>query len=146
VKKKYVTIFSALILLIFLVQNCSTKPVKKTAADNSNHNGYNESYRKIGWITENKYRSVIFIITEDECKNSSRSELDEKIKFESYKNLQKELNPAFNRNASVQIKNLIENSGKLVKISEECRESNIFFFDIEKKDLKSDFEKIKNLK
>jgi hypothetical protein len=136
----------ALILLIYSTQSCSTKPVKKPDINSSNQNGYNESFRKIGWMTENKYRSVIFIITEDECKNSSRSELDEKIKFESYKHLQKELNPAFNRNASVQIKNLIENSGKLVKISEECRESNIFFFDIEKKDLKSDFEKIKNLK
>lgn len=138
--------FFALILLIFSIQNCSTKPVKKPENNNSNGNGYNESFRKIGWIAENQYRSVIFIITEDECRNSSEAELREKIQFESYKNLQKELNPAFNRNASIQIKNLIENSGKLVKTSEECRETNIFFFDIEKRDLKSDFEKIKNLK
>ena len=145
-KKKYVMSFLALILLIFSIQNCSTKPVKKAENNNSNQNGYNESFRKIGWIAENQYRSVIFIITEDECRNSSEAELREKIQFESYKNLQKELNPAFNRNASIQIKNLIENSGKLIKTNEECRETNIFFFDIEKRDLKADFEKIKNLK
>ncbi len=145
-KKKYVMSCFALILLIFSIHSCSTKPVKKTDSNNSNQNGFNESFRKIGWIGENKYRSVIFIITEDECRNSSDAELMEKIQFESYKNLQKELNPAFNRNASIQIKNLIENSGKLVKTSQDCSESNIFFFDIEKRNLKADFGKIKNLK
>ncbi|PKL16992.1 MAG: hypothetical protein CVV49_13420 [Spirochaetae bacterium HGW-Spirochaetae-5] len=145
-KKKYVMSFFALILLIFPIQSCSTKASKKPESSNSNQNGYNESFRKIGWVGENKYRSVIFIITEDECRNSSDPELSEKIQFESYKNLQKELNPAFNRNASIQIKNLVENSGKLVKTNKECSESNIFFYDIEKRDLKSDFEKIKNLK
>ncbi len=145
-KKKYVASSFAFILLIFFIQSCSTKPVKKTEGNNSNQNGFNESFHKIGWIGENSYRSVIFIITGDECRNSTLAELNEKIQFESYKNLQKELNPSFNRNASIPIKNLIESSGKLVKTSEECRESSVFFYDIEKKNLKADFEKIKNLK
>lgn len=137
---------SVLILMIFLIQSCLTDSTKKPDTKNVNQNGYNESFRKTGWITENKYRAVIFIITDDECKNSSSFEIDEKIKFESFKNLQKELNPTFNRNVSTQIKVLADNFGKIIKIERECEEGNIYFFDLEKKDLKSDFEKIKNLK
>lgn len=145
-KKKYVTFYFALILLIFSIISCSTKPANKTVSSNANENGYSETFRKIGWITENKYRSVIYIITEDECRNSSCTEMEEKIKFESYKNLQKELNPLFNRNVSVHINNLIANSGKIIRLNEECGKSNIFFFDIEKNNLKTEFERIKNLK
>jgi len=151
-KKKYVILSFALIMLIFSIQNCLTDSSEKketkieTKNENKNGNGYNESFRKTGWITESKYRSVIFIITDDECRNSSPGEIEEKIKFESYKNLQKELNPAYNRNASTQIKSLTDNFGKIVKVDKECVEGNIYFYDLEKKDLKSDFQKIKNLK
>ena len=137
---------SVLILLIFLIQSCLTDSTKKTDIKNGSQNGFNETFRKTGWITESKYRAVIFIITDDECKNSSVAEIEEKIKFESFKNLQKELNPAFNRNVSAQIKILADNFGKIIKVERECEEGNIYFFDLEKKDLKSDFEKIKNLK
>jgi len=146
VKKKYLMSSFVLILLIFMIQSCLTDSTKKTVIKNGNQNGYNESFRKTGWITESKYRAMIFIITDDECKNSSPAEIEEKIKFESFKNLQKELNPTFNRNVSPQIKNLADNFGKIIKIEKECVEGNIYFFDLEKKDLKSDFEKIKNLK
>ena len=145
-KKKYLLFSSVLVLLIFLVQSCLTDSTKKTDIKNGNQNSYNESFRKTGWITESKYRAVIFIITNDECKNSSPVEIEEKIRFESFKNLQKELNPTFNRNVSPQIKSLADNFGKIIKIENECIEGNIYFFDLEKKDLKSDFEKIKNLK
>jgi len=146
VKKKYLISSFVLILLIFTIQSCLTDSTKKTVIKNGNQNGYNESFRKTGWINESKYRALIFIITDDECKNSSSVEIEEKIKFESFKNLQKELNPTFNRNVSPQIKNLADNFGKIIKIEKECVEGNIYFFDLEKKDLKSDFEKIKNLK
>lgn len=136
----------ALFLLIFTVQSCLTDSSKKKETKNTVSNGYNESFRKIGWITDSKYRSVIFIITDEECKNSSTAEIEEKIKFESYKNLQKELNPSLNRNISNQIKSLIDNSGKLVKVDKECVEGNIYFYDLEKKELKAEFEKIRNLK
>ncbi len=136
-----------LFLLTFCVQNCVTDSRKKTENNNTNGlNGINESFRKTGWITDNKYRAVIFIITIDECKNSSLSEIEERIKFEAYKNLQKELSPAFNRNASNQIKYLADNFGKVIKAEKECVDGNIYFYDIDKQDLKSDFEKIKNLK
>jgi len=121
---------------------------KKNPLENSliGLNGLNESFRKTGWISESKYRAVVFIITDDECKNSSNPEIEERIRFEAYKNLQKELNPAFNRNASNQIKILADTYGKMVQTTKECATGNVYFYDLEKKDLKSDFEKIKNLK
>ena len=87
----------------------------------------------------------MFIITNEECEKSTASEIEEKIKYEAYKFLQKELNPSFNRNAFIQIKGLSDNFGKLIKVDKDCVDGNIYFFDIEKKDLKADFEKIKNL-
>lgn len=144
--KKFTILFLILLVLSSVIHNCKSDPSKKTETLNTNNNGYNESFRKTGWINETKYRAVIYIITNDECKKSSLAEIEEKIKFEAYKNLQNELNPSFNRNASIQIKALADNSGKMIKIEKDCTESNIYFYDIEKNDLKSDFEKIKNLK
>ena len=134
-------------LLICSIQNCLTDSQKKPKINNGNgENGLNESFRKTGWITESKYRAVIFVITVDECKNSSLSEIEERIRFEAYKNLQKELSPSFNRNAINQIKYLADNYGKMITADKECVDGNIYFYDLEKSDLKTDFEKIKNLK
>ena len=145
--KKYFVFCCILFLFTLSVQHCLTDSQKKPEDKNTNgQNGFNESFRKTGWISESKYRAVVFIITGDECRNSPQSEIEEKIKFEAFKNLQKELNPAFNRNASNHIKNLADNSGKIVRIEKGCAESNIYFFDLEKINLKNDFEKIKNLK
>jgi len=147
VSKRYFVCFFMLFLLAFSLQSCLTDAQKKPKDSNTNgQSGINESFRKTGWIAENKYRAVIFIITIDECKNSSLAEIEEKIKFEAYKNLQKDLSPSFNRNATNQIKYLADNFGKVIKAEKECVDGNIYFYDLEKPDLKSDFEKIKNLK
>ena len=145
VYKKYIIIF-IFFLVSLSIQDCSKETTKKTDIVNINGNEFSESFRKTGWITDKKYRAVIFIITLDECKKSSLTDIEDKIKFEAYKNLQKELNPSFNRNASIQIKNLADNSGKLIKQNRDCVESNIYVYDLEKNDLKAEFEKIKNIK
>lgn len=136
-----------LILTILSLQNCLTDSQKKPEINNTNgQNGINESFRKTGWITETKYRAVIFVLTSDECKSSSLTEIEERIKLEAYKNLQKELSPSFNRNAVAQIKYLTDNYGKMMTSDKECVDGNIYYYDVDKPDLKSDFEKIKNLK
>lgn len=146
-KKKYVVLFSVLFLSTVAFQKCLTDPQKKIKNNIINTgNELNESFRKIGWIKDNKYRAVIFIITDDECKNSSLIEIEDRIKFEAYKHLQKELNPAFNRNASNQIKILADNFGKVIQTNQMCTDGKIYFYDLEKNDLKADFEKLKNLK
>lgn len=141
--KRYTTVF-IIFLLSLSSQNCLKNSTKKT--QKPEENGFNESFRKTGWITENRYRAIVFIITDDECKNSSPAEIEEKIRFEAYKNLQKDLNPSYNRNASIQIKNLADSSGKVIKQDKDCIEGNIYFYDLEKNDLKAEFEKIKNIK
>jgi len=149
---KYIMIILILTVSMISLQNCTTKSTQKTDIEISNttntndYNKLNEKFQKTGWITAEKYRTVVFIITGDECTNSSLAEIEVKIKFEAFKHLQKELSPTFNRNAGTLIRNLVDNSGKLIKPDKGCSESNTFFYDIEKSDLKSDFEKIKNLK
>lgn len=144
-QKKYIAAF-IIILMSLSVQNCLKKTIKKPPIQDSNDTKINESFRKTGWLTESKYRVVIVVITFDECKKSTAAEIEEKIRFEAYKNLQKELNPVFNRNASIQIKNLADNYGKTAKQDKDCIDSNIYVFDLEKNDLKAEFEKIKNIK
>jgi hypothetical protein len=131
------------------VFNCLTES-KKKAADNIDNtkksSQLNHSYQKTGWISAGKYRAVVYILTGDECKKNSIGEIEEKIKYEAYKLLQKELNPSFDRNAGSQIKKLLDNSGKIVKLDKGCVDSNIYFFDLEKNDLESEFKSIRNLK
>ena len=105
-----------------------------------------ESFRQIGWIKEDRYRVLVYIITKDECINSPISDIEAKIKLAAFNSLQNELNSAANRNASVQIKNLIDNFGMTIQVDKNCSGQNIFFYDIKKKNLKSDFEKIRNIK
>jgi hypothetical protein len=136
-----------LFLIIFFLQNCLTDSQKKPKNNNTNgEKGINESFRKTGWITATKYRAVIFIMTADECKNSSLSEIEERIRLEAYKNLQKELSPSYNRNAVNQIKYLADNYGKMMTSDKECVDGNIYYYDLDKPDLRLDFERVKNLK
>ncbi len=132
---------------LLFIAGCRTDTGNRPGGNPVNgSNGYNESFRKTGWITDTRYRAVVYIITEDECKKSSDQEIQEKIRFEAYKHLQRELSPDYNRNASIQIKNLADSYGKMTKGDKDCVEKNVFFYDIEKSNLKNDFEKIKNLK
>lgn len=144
-KKLHFTVCVALFL--FFIQGCRTDSGNKPGNNVLNgNNGYSESFRKTGWINDNRFRAVVYIITEDECRKSTETEIEERIRFEAIKNLQRDLSPDFNRNASIQIKNLAEKNGKIVKADKGCVEKNIFFYDIEKDGLRSDFEKIKKSK
>jgi len=116
-------------------------------ANNTNKkNELYESFRKVGWIKDDRYRTIVFIITSEECNNSPIADIETKVKLAAYNHLQKELNPSSNRNAAVQIKNLIDSFGELIQVDKDSNSENIFFYDIVKKDLKSDFEKIKHTK
>ena len=124
----------------------STDDVKPVEKKDEKKDELYESFRQIGWIKEDRYRVLVYIITRDECINSPISDIEVKIKFAAYNSLQNELNPASNRNALVQIKNLIDNFGMMIQVDKNCSGQNIFFYDIIKKNLKSDFEKIRNIK
>ena len=148
--RRNLILFLPFFIILLTLINCLTETEKK-ATDNAEKNtvkntGINRLYEKTGWISAGKYRAVVFILTDDECKNTSWNDIKEKIKYEAYKHLQKELNPSFDRFTGTQIKKLLDNSGKLVKLDKDCYGSNIYFYDIEKKDLESDFTNIKNIK
>jgi len=156
---KKVCLYISLSFLIISILACSTDSNEKIEANNlpkitsqdstgdiNKKNELYESFRKIGWIKEDRYRALVFIITSDECHNSSIADIESRIKLAAYNSLQKELNPSSNRNASIQINKLIDSYGKMKQVDKNCNSENIFFYDIIKNDLKSDFEKIKNTK
>lgn len=145
-KKKYFIVFLLLSVSQFTMVECLTDTNRKAVNKNNKDVQLTQSFQKTGWLTHEKYRSVVYILTDDECKNSTNTEIEEKIKYEAYKQLQKELNPTFNRNISVQIKKLLDNFGKIEKLEKDCYGSNIYFYDIEKQNLESDFMNIKNIK
>ena len=137
-----------LTIAVLTAQYCSKNQIdtKVPVVKPSGNDNLEESYRNIGWINDSRYRTGVYILTKEECAGSRKDEIDDRIRMESFKHLQKELNPSFNRNAAVQIKSLIDNYGKVITAGSSCMESNVYFFDIEKKDLKTDFINIKNLK
>lgn len=133
---------------MLITQSCVKKQTieKPPVPVITEQNSLSESYRKTGWIDEARYRAVVYIITREECQNNPDSDIEEKIRLEAFKQLQKELNPAFSRNATVQIKNLIDKHGRVIAAGQSCIDSNVYFFDLEKRDLRTDFINIKNLK
>jgi hypothetical protein len=137
-----------IILLLLTVQFC----IKKQTVENTNlpvvidQKNLAESYKKTGWLDDTRYRAVVFIFTLEECRSNSVSEIEERVKFEAFKQLQKELNPSYSRNATVQIKGLMDKHGRIIAAGQSCIESNVYFFDLEKKDLRTDFINIKNIK
>lgn len=145
--KKYFVPCIICVLITLSIQNCLKDNNKKTADIPLNgQNELNEKFHKTGWITKDQYRAVVYIITGTECEKSSQAEMNDKIKFEAYKHLQKELNSGFDRNTSIQIKILVDTYGKLIKPEKGCLESNTYFYDLQKNNLETEFEKIKNLK
>lgn len=135
--------------VIITITYCSRDKIKNNSPDKErtdNGNSINESFRDTGWISDTRYRAVIYIITYEECKTSSKEEIKERIKFEAIKQLQKALNVTFSRNQLSRVNCLLDNYGILIPDDIKCSENNIFYFDIEKNDLSIEFDNIKNLK
>lgn len=128
---------------------CSKEVAKNNIQDNNstiNNNGYNETFKKTGWISDTKYRAVIYILTFEECNASTKEQVEEKIKYEAIKHLQGEMNITFTRNQYAKAANLVDNYGLMSPGDFKCTSNNIFYFDIEKKDLRLEFQNIKNMK
>ena len=148
-KKALLTYIILILAVILTINYCGKKITKKTPDDkhtSENENIINETFKDTGWMSETRYRAVIFILTYEECRASTRDQIEEKIKFEAVRHLQKSLNVTFSRNQLARVKNLLDNYGILLPDEIKCSENNIFYFDIEKNDLSIEFNNIKNLK
>ena len=152
---KTICLYISLFLLLFSSLQCLTDTEKKIGEDTTasapivnekKKNEIHESFRKIGWIKEDRFRTIVFIITPDECRNSSKQDIEAKLKVAAYTSLSKELNPTTNVNTSAQIKKMIDSFGEMIQVDKDCNSENIFFYDIVKKDLKLEFEKVKHTK
>ena len=148
-KKALLTYIIIIFAVIFTINYCGKKNTKLTPDDKEkpdNESILNETFKDTGWLSETRYRAVIYILTYEECRASTRDQIEEKIKFEAVRHLQKSLNITFSRNQLNRVKNLLDNYGILIPDEIKCSENNIFYFDIEKEDLSIEFNNIKNLK
>jgi hypothetical protein len=128
---RFIPALAAILILWSLF--CARDITKTTPSDNDvKSGGYNETFKKTGWISDTKYRAVIYILTYEECIASTREQIEEKIKYEAIKHLQNEMKITFNRNQSAKASALMENYGLMSPDKINCIENNIFFYDIEK--------------
>jgi len=127
----------------------NTHPNDKSKNENKAKNKgekITRKYKKTGWIAENRYRALVYIVTEEECKSSSKGELENKIKNEAVISLHRSFNRGFNPKRNGALINLINNYGKLIIDNDECLKDNVYILDIIKEDLRQDLRRIKNIK
>ena len=144
---KILTLITVITFSFFLY--CSKEVAKNNISDNNGstvNNGYNETFKKTGWISDTKYRAVIYILTYEECNSSTKEQIEAKIKYEAIKHLQIEMDIIFTRNQIAKARILLDNFGLMSPYEINCTKNNIFYFDIEKKDLRLEFQNIKNTK
>jgi len=149
IKSGSALVFTALILMAL---SCSQKKVKDHSAvqpENNSSNGENlfsEKFKRTGWINSTRYRAVIHILTYDQCISYEKEILKDNLEMRAFRNLRNELGTAGSREADVQILNLIKNNGIILRPDLTCTDINIYYFDINKKNLTNDFKYIQSLK
>lgn len=139
------------ILLIIATFACSKKKVKDvdTAKPENNNNGeylFSEKFKKTGWINSSRYRAVVHILTYDQCVSEQKEILKDNLEMRAFRNIRNELGTTGSREADVHILNLIKNNGIILRPDLKCGEINIYYFDINKKNLTNDFKYIQSLK
>ncbi len=146
----YITLL-LLLLLSFFILPCSKDKIKNDNIITDNHSDeknslYSERFRKVGWINSTRYRAVVHIQTYEQCMKNSPEYVREYLESRALRNIQNELDTGFSRSAAIQITNLIKNHGIVMRPDQQCKEINIYYFDITKENLQKDFQNIRTLK
>jgi len=131
--------------------SCSKNKIKddkQIKNNNSYENGtlFSEQFRKTGWINSTRYRAVVHIQTYEQCIKNSPEYVREYLEIRALRCIQNELDTGLSREAAIQINNLIKKHGIILRPDLQCKEINIYYFDITKENLQIDFDNIKTLK
>ena len=137
--------------LLLLAISCTRDKVKDDNAgkqDNKNNGEsiFAEKFKKTGWINNNRYRAVIHIFTYEQCISTRSEIIKDDLEIRAFRNIRNELGKSGSREADVHILNLIKNHGIILRPDLTCGEINIYYFDINKKNLINDFKYIQSLK
>jgi len=149
---KFNKLFSALlIILVIITLSCSKKKVRDDDAVKHENNSkgeylFSEKFKKLGWINSSRYRAVIHILTYEQCVAEQKEILKDNLEMRAFRNIRNELGTAGSREADVHILNLVKNNGIILRPDLKCGEINIYYFDINKKNLANDFKYIQSLK
>ncbi len=143
--KRSLFIFSAVILVMV---SCKKKQVKE---DGSGGNGpvtnnvekIDKKYLTEGFLSRSLFRSVI-IATREECEEGI-SRIEEKSRNRALVSLQKYIQSTgqyTGANSRARLLDLINRNGKFSPLKKECGRNNIYYFDIEKENLKGHLKRI----
>jgi hypothetical protein len=141
--------FSAFILAIVILMQVSCK--KDQVKDNNggkdpvseNNNKIDKEYLNEGFISRNIFRSVI-IATREECEEGT-SGIEEKSRNRAFTSLQKYVQSTGNysgANTKARLLNLINQNGRFIPLKRECTKNNVYYYDIEKKNIKGHLKRI----
>jgi hypothetical protein len=142
--------FSAFILaLVILMQvSCKKDQVKdsknggKDPVSENNHK-INKKYLNEGFISRNIFRSVI-IATREECEEGTAG-IEEKSRNRAFTSLQKYIQSTGNYSGGktkASLLNLINQNGRFIPLKRECSKNNVYYYDIEKKNIKGHLKRI----
>ena len=140
--KKKIALVSALFVMMFILcitscsRNIATEPDKNISKKKSTYD-FDPIYQKEGFIEKNIFRVVIVTIKSQ--KDTDMDSIKDTAKKRSLSTLQKYLqenNKIINQNTTAQLLNLIEFNGSLKQKENISENHNIYYFDIEKQDVK----------
>ncbi len=145
-RSKFAVFILALILLVHVL--CKKEQVRdnKNGKENpvsENNNKIDKKYLNEGFISGNVFRSVI-IATKEECEEGT-ADIEEKSKNRAFSSLQKYLQSTGHYsggNIKARLLNLINQNGRFIPLKKECRKNNIYYYDIEKEDIKGHLKRI----
>ncbi len=133
------------IFIIAVIFSCLKKDIKKTETKDpdaakttvSHDNDIDRTYLSEGFLSDSQYR-VVIISTREECEGNV-DDIKEKSRKRLIISLEKYLvsiNKKIDANTRVKIQNILNQYGRFSIKDKTCHEKNIFYYDVEKNDLK----------
>ena len=135
-KNNNLFIFTIATILLLSITACNETTGSSVKSSSENESALLKSYSKEGFITKNKFVTIIII---PENSISTESEINDKLKNRTLSSIQKHLidkGKAITQNVKAGILNLISNYGKTKKFSDKSSKRFLYVLEIEKDNLK----------
>lgn len=128
-----------LLVLIFIISGACKRNVRETCPINPPDNGLKEIYSKEGFISNDRFRVVIIQpVEKDMTDRELISQTARKRALFALKNYVLSQNGRITPNVDVALLNIVNDNGKLnfQENDDKCATRKVFFYDIEKRNLR----------
>ncbi len=127
------------LFLSIIISGACTRNVRETCPINPPDNGLKEIYSKEGFVSNDRFRVVIVQpVGKDMVDNESISQTARKRALFALKNYVLSQNGRITSNADAALLNIVNDNGKLSsqENDDRCATRKVFFYDIEKRNLR----------